>query len=284
MSLALLPATAATLRPTGNATLFLPDVVSTAYSEVRLASSPDGKILLWGSTDRPGGPGQWDIWMVRRDGAGWSAPVPVAFDTASNEFDPAFDREGHYVYFFSNRPGGFGGDDIYRATFDAKQGRFGKVENLGPAINGKGDEWAPSPSADGRRLLFATDSFHGAGRHDLFVSELRDGRWQAAAPLPGPVDTVDDEFDATFVDGGIVFARSTDVENDPIALWFAPRDAKGIYGEPVRLDDRINVAKGFALGPAVDPERPHVLLFSGQRVEANKGKSDIYAIPVRLQP
>ncbi|WP_424682232.1 hypothetical protein [Frateuria sp. YIM B11624] len=133
----------------GEATLHLPDRVSTRYSEVRLAVSPDGDTELWGSVDRPGGPGGWDIWMVRREQGRWSAPMPVSFDTPANEFDPAFSADGRAVWFFSNRPGGLGGDDIWSAPFDPASGRFGTPRNAGPAINSAGDEWAPSPSADG---------------------------------------------------------------------------------------------------------------------------------------
>jgi TolB protein len=271
------------LQATGEATLFMPDIVSTPYSEVRLAISPDGRTLLWGSTDRPGGPGGWDIWMVRREGPGWSKPEPVPFDTPAHEFDPAFDHDGRYVYFFSNRPGGFGGDDIYRVSFDAKTARFGKAGNLGASINTTGDEWAPSPSPDGKHLLFASNGYACATRHDLFVATLRDnGTWRTR-PLPGEVNSAEDEFDAAFVPGGIVFARSTDVDKAPIALWFAPTSSDDGYGTPVRLDNRINVDGGWTLGPSTDPRHPGILLFSGQRTP-NRGKSDIYAIPVRLDP
>jgi hypothetical protein len=281
-----LPA-AAGFRPDGRAELLLPHVLSTAYSEVRLAVSPDGNTILWGSIDRPGGPGGWDIWMARRDGDDWTEPRPVSFDTPSHEFDPAFDAKGRYVYFFSDRPDGFGGDDIYRASFNAKQGSFGKAENLGDAINTEGNEWAPSPSPDGSRLMFATngyDGYDGAGRHDIYVSMLRKGVWQPAEPLPGGVNTEDDEFDATYVNGGIVFARSIDVDEEPIALWYAARTAQGVFGKPVKLDDRINVDEGWVLGPSTSSSWPGVLFFSAQRPEVNRGKLDIYFIRFHFTP
>jgi chorismate-pyruvate lyase len=262
------------------ATLHLPDLVSTGYSEMRLAVAPDGDTELWGSVDRPGGPGGWDIWMIRREHGRWSAPTPVSFDTPANEFDPAFSADGRTVWFFSNRPGGLGGDDIWSVPFDPARGRFGAPRNAGPAINSAGDEWAPSPSADGNRLLFASNGRGGAGRHDLFLATRRDGAWQAAVPLPGEVNTARDEFDATFVDDGrvLVYTRAPDVDNDPAELWFARRGADGGYHRPQRLDARINAAGGWAMGPAVDPRRPGVLLFSGKRPALSRGRSDIYEI------
>lgn len=265
----------------GDSTVFLPGVVSSPYSEIRASVSPDGANVLWGSTNRPGGAGGWDIWISRREGDRWSEPVAVSFDTAHNEFDPAFSADGTTVYFFSNRPGGFGGDDLWQAAFDPRSGAFGEARNLGPALNSAGDEWAPTPSADGSLLLFASDGRGGAGRHDLFTSAWRDGAWQAAEPLAGEVNGPGDDFDAAFVDDGrvLVFARSDDAATPPIALWSATR-VDGHYVDPRRLDARVNVEGGWILGPALDPAHPGVLLFSGERA-GGAGAADIHAIRFR---
>lgn len=267
----------------GESVLFLPGVVSSPYSEIRPAPSPDGRTLLWGSTNRPGGAGGWDIWMSRRDGERWSEPVAVAFDTPSNEFDPAFSADGRTVYFFSNRPGGYGGDDLWQVAFDPASAAFGTPVNLGAAVNSAGDEWAPAPSPDGRTLLFATNGRGGAGRHDLFVSAWRDGAWQTAVPVAGEVNGAGDDFDATWLDGGrvLVFARSDDVDHAPIALWSAVREGDR-YVRATRLDARVNVDGGWILGPAADPSRPGVLLFSGER-PGGPGRADIHLIHYRTR-
>lgn len=263
----------------GDASLFLPGIVSSQYSEVRAAISPDGATVLWGSTNRPGGPSGWDIWMSRRDGSAWSGPIAVSFDTARKEFDPAFSANGTRVYFFSDRPGGLGGDDIWEAAFDPRGGTFGEPRNLGPAVNSAGDEWAPSPSPDGKSLLFATNGRGGSGRHDLFLSTRVNAAWQPAKPLAGEVNTAADDFDAAFLADGraLVFARSDDVDNAPIALWSAVRDGDRYVGAH-KLDARINVEGGWILGPSVDPAHAGVLLFSGQRGDSGPGRMDIHAI------
>lgn len=265
----------------GESSVFLPGVVSSSYSEIRAATSPDGNTVLWGSTNRPGGAGGWDIWMTRRTGSEWSAPAVVSFDTPSNEFDPAFSADGRLVYFFSNRAGGFGGDDLWQAAFDPRTGHFGDASNLGAGVNSAGDEWAPTPSPDGRSLLFATNGRGGAGRHDLFISAWRDGAWQSAQALAGEVNTSADDFDAAFIANGrvLVFARSDDVENAPIALWTAEREGDR-YVRATRLDARVNVDGGWILGPALDLAHPDTLLFSGAR-EGGQGLADIHAIRYR---
>ena len=269
--------------PDGDASVFLPGIVSSGYSEIRAAVSPDGDTVLWGSTNRPGGAGGWDIWMSRREGSNWSTPVAVSFDSAQNDFDPAFAPDGRTVWFFSNRAGGLGGDDIWSVSFDPRSATFGAPVNAGAAINSSGDEWAPTPSPGGRALLFATNGRGGAGRHDLFTSAWQGGAWQPAQPLAGDVNGAGDDFDAAFVDGGrvLVFARSDDVENAPIALWSAVREGAR-YVRPQRLDARVNVDGGWILGPTDDLAHPGTLLFSGVRA-GGQGLADIHSIHYRVR-
>lgn len=251
-------------------------VVSSEFTEIRLAASPDGQTLLWGSTDRPGGPGGWNIWMSRRSGTTWSAPVPAPFDSDANDFDPAFTADGKLVYFFSNRPGGAGGDDIYRVAVAGAA--FGDVEHLGPEINTPGDEWAPSPSPDGSSLLFASN--RPKAKHDLYMARVQGAGFAKAEPLAGAINTPNaDEFDATFLADGssIVFARSTDVEHDPIQLYVATFGATG-YDAGTPLPASVNIAGGYTLGPAIDPHDRSVLYFSSIRPEVGAGKLDIYRV------
>src|SRR4030095_3242367 len=72
----------------GAPSLWLPDLVSTPATEVRITFSPDGKRMLWGGIGWAGGVGGWDIYESVRTRDGWSKPLPVAFDSAANEFDP----------------------------------------------------------------------------------------------------------------------------------------------------------------------------------------------------
>lgn len=267
---------------TAAAELVLPGIASSEYSEIRLTSSPDGATLLWGSTNRPGGAGGWDIWRTRRTAAGWSAPAAVSFDSPFNDFDPAFTADGRFVYFFSNRPGGLGGDDLYRVRVSGDG--FGRPENLGPNVNTPKDEWAPSLSADGKLLLFATDGRGGAGRHDLFTARVEGAGFAAARPLPGAVNTPEDDFDATFLPDGasIVFSRAKNVETAPVALYVARLGTTG-YDAGTRLPASVNVDGGDALAPLVDAADAGVLFFTSHRPEANAGKADLYRIRFRLR-
>lgn len=254
-------------------------IVSSEYSEVRLAVSPDGRLLLWGSTDRPG-PGGYNIWMSRREHDTWSAPEPVPFNSDARDFDPAFTADGKFVYFFSDRPGGEGGDDIYRVPVTGDT--FGAVEHLGPEINTPGNEWAPTPSPDGTQLVFATN--WQRAKHDLYVARARGTGFEKATPLPGAINTPDaDELDPTFLADGksLVFSRSPDIGSVPVRLYYAALGPSG-YEAGTELPRSINIPGGTAFGPSIDGSAPRTLYVSLRRPEGGAGKLDIYRVQYTL--
>jgi len=249
-------------------------VVSTPSSEVRASVSPDGRRIVWGSPDRAGGAGDRDLWQATLHDGRWNDASPLPINTAANDFDPMFSADGRWLYFFSNRAGGFGGDDLYRVAVLA-DGSFGTAENLGAGVNGTGDEWAPTPSRDGRHLLFSSNGF-GAHRHDLFVARWDGNAFVDPQAVPG-VNTDADEFDAAWLDDGraLVFARSADVETQPIQLQLA--QCAGVrYAGAKPLPLSFNTVDGWTLGPVVDWNKPGELLVSGAAKAPRAGKLDIY--------
>ena len=206
--------------------VFAPGIASTRFAEIRLTISPDGRTALWFSRDRPGGAGGYDIWMSRKAGEGWSEAVPVPFNSAGRDFDPAFSADGRSVYFCSDRPGGMGKADLYRVSYSG--GTFGEPEHLGPAVNSAGDEFAPMLSRNGRELLFSSDREGGAGGHDLYIARRSGKGFKAARPLAGTLNTAANEFDATFLDERtIVFSRVMDFADGRVDLYSAAMRGSG---------------------------------------------------------
>lgn len=263
----------------GEAELFAPGIASTGHAEIRLTISPDGRTALWFSRDRPGGPGGYDIWMSRRTGTGWSSATPVSFNSPGRDFDPAFSRDGRFVFFCSDRPGGMGKDDLYRVAVTATG--FGSPENLGPKVNSAGNEYAPMLSPDGRRLLFSSDRPGGAGRHDLYTARSRGRGFAAAVPLPGAINTPADEFDASFLADSrtLVFARAPSMKDDRVDL-FAATSQSGRYGTGMILPLAVNDPVKDSYGPMLDWSAPDRLTFSSQRGGAQS--MELYRITYRL--
>ena len=97
------------------------------------------------------------------------------------------------MYFVSNRPGGYGGKDIWYCRLIG-DGVWSEAINAGPEVNTEGDESSPLLHADGKTLYFASDFHTGMGGQDLFVSYLQDdGTWGKAINLGYPINTKNNE-------------------------------------------------------------------------------------------
>jgi len=267
----------------GEAEVFLPGLVSTAQSEIRISFSPDGRRVLWGTIGWNGGPGGLDIWESRQEAGQWSKPQPASFNSVANDFDPAFSPDGRGVYFFSNRPGGLGGDDIWYAPIDQASGQYGAPVNLGPQVNTPKNEWAPTPIDGGRRLMFASDGRGGRGGEDLFVAERGRHGWKNARPLPGAANSAIADFDACLMHDGrtLILTRSkSEAEGADlyVSFWKAGR-----YGEPVKLGSAVNAVDSWNFGPAINPAEPGVLYFTSHHADKTQGRSDIYRIRYRVE-
>lgn len=109
---------------------------------------PSGDMIIFAS-DRPGGFGGVDLYMVRRQGAKWSDPVNLGPDinTEGDELFPSFNDQG-YLFFASDGHVGYGGLDIYTADF--KNRRYTNPQNMGTGINSSKDDfgviWDPKTS------------------------------------------------------------------------------------------------------------------------------------------
>lgn len=249
---------------------FMPGVVDTPATEVRPAFSPDGRCVLWGAITTKD---DWKILQTCREGGGWSKPAPVSFETPANEFDPAFSPDGRTVYFFSNRPGGLGGDDLWAADRDPKTLAYGTPRNLGPRFNTAGDEWAPNPTRDGK-LIFSSNGHGGAGGQDLFEGDLEgDAPVRNLGPgVNGPLD----DFDATVLaDGRLVFASGDLKAESGVKLFVAD---KGLTGHQP-LAAPVNCSAEINNGPAVDPRRPDVFFYSAYCPTVGPGRMDIFEVP-----
>lgn len=110
--------------------------------------------------------------------------------------------DGEVMYFASDRPGGFGGRDLYR-IIRLPNGEWSKAMNLGPKINTEWDEDAPYVSINDKTLYFSSNGPKSIGGFDIFVT-FRDeeNQWSEAVNLGYPINsTGDDIFYTTTIDG-----------------------------------------------------------------------------------
>ncbi len=150
--------------------------VNTAYADHCLFFSADGNEAFWTST-RPGGYGGNDIWTSRLVDGKWTAPENLGpnVNGPASEHAPTPTPDGHSLYVTSDRPGGFGKDDIYITTLGA-DGRWGPLVNLGPVINGSGDDRCPAWTPDLKIFLFDSTRSGGRGARDIWWVDFKEVR------------------------------------------------------------------------------------------------------------
>jgi len=162
--------------------------VNTNYHECGAAISPDGTQLFIYMDE-----GDGDFYVSTFDGEKWGEPKPVGgVNSPYRELSISMNGEGNKLYFSSNRPGGYGGFDIYVSTLDDFN-RWGKPINLGPKINTAGDEDAPFIHADGETLYFSSTGHLGMGGFDIFKSKYLREKWTTPVNLAYPINTAQDD-------------------------------------------------------------------------------------------
>jgi tetratricopeptide (TPR) repeat protein len=107
------------------------------------------------------------------------------------------------IFFSSDRPGGFGGRDIYR-IIKLPDGSWSKPFNLGDQINTPFDEDSPFLSIDNKTLYFSSNSEKSMGGFDIFVSLLMDNNsWSSPINMGYPINSEKDDIYYTSTADGL---------------------------------------------------------------------------------
>lgn len=160
-------------------------------------------------------------YTIQREGK-WSVPVPVVeINTDFHDRMPSISQDGHYLFFSSDRPGGFGRDDIWVSEFDFAAKRWGKPRNAGRTINTPSSEVTPAIHSDNITLYFSSDRAGGLGGYDVYVTQMLqdlatnaggnddESKWKRPANLGTPYNsTFDDEYPTVVRNGNFMYFAS----------------------------------------------------------------------------
>jgi Tol biopolymer transport system component len=127
--------------------------------------------LYFASLNRPGAPGDFDLFKsdLGPDGQFLPAVAVTELNTPFRETHPSIHQNGLVMVFSSNRPGGFGGIDLWVSTRPSTADAWGTPCNLGPAVNSASDDRSPSLSHLANSLYFASNRSGGFGGDDLYL-------------------------------------------------------------------------------------------------------------------
>lgn len=165
--------------------------INTAEHEASIGLSLDGDILLLYRSNDEG-----SIYLSHREGDDWSKPQKLGptINTKSRETHASLSADGRYLYFTSDRKGGFGGLDIYVSEIE-EDGTWSEAKNLGPAVNTELDEEGAYIHPDGKTLYFSSEGHKNMGGFDVFKVEKNEfGTWTLPENLGYPINTVEDDI------------------------------------------------------------------------------------------
>ena len=172
----------------------MPPPVNSTDNEGAQCVSYDGRIMLFTACGRRDGAGRCDLYQSVWHSNQWGKPrnMGPAVNTGNWESQPALSVDGQTLFFVSDRPGGYGGTDIWMCR--RIDGTWSKPENLGAIINTSGNEAGPFLHYDNQTLYFSSTGHTGMGGSDLFVSRRQtDGCWSEPENLGYPINTENDE-------------------------------------------------------------------------------------------
>ncbi|MDD5571399.1 MAG: OmpA family protein [Bacteroidales bacterium] len=175
--------------------------INTESHEASISLSKDGKQLFIYKGQINNG----DLYVSKARGSTWTAPVDLGptINTRYHETHASLSPDGKTLYFVSDKPGGYGGKDIYASELDL-DGKWAEAINLGPEINTKYDEDSPFILADGVTLYFCSNGHESMGGYDIFLSKLLvDGYWTTPENIGYPINTTDDDVFYDPADDGI---------------------------------------------------------------------------------
>ncbi len=168
--------------------------INTAGNEATISTSIDGQILFIYKDDDSG-----SIYITSMQGDNWTVPQKVNGDVNSKywETHATLSADGSILFFVSNRPGGFGGRDIYRCK-RLPSGEWSKAMNLGPNINTPYEEDSPFIQPGTNTLYFASQGHKSMGGFDIFSSNYVDtglfGGWTEPVNIGYPVNTTGNDL------------------------------------------------------------------------------------------
>jgi hypothetical protein len=215
--------------------------------------------------------------------SGWAVPANLGcqINSPSGEQAPAISKNGLSLYFGSNRPGGFGGNDIWVSQRASVDNPWGPPLNLAAIVNSPGVDNVPALSRDGHLLFFNSDREGTSGGAGIWASYREnvhdDFGWQAPVSLGPGVDSPAFELGAAYFENDEVgvpllfFGRGQTGPADT-DIYVSELRASGTFGPALLIPE---------LSSAQADQRPSVRfdgleLFLGSDRAGSLGLNDLW--------
>ncbi len=268
--------------------------INTAMSEYFPTLTVDGSMLIFTrrlerQTEMPGEEDyNEDLYMSFKENGEWTKALNMGPQLNSEYMEGAstISADGEVLIFVSDRPGGYGSEDLYY-TLRVGNG-WSYPRNLGPPINTKNWETQPCLSSDGKTLYFIRGiiSAHIVKNQDIYVSTLSDSNyWNVPARLSDTINTPGKE-ECPFIapdNQTLYFCSDGHPGFGGTDIFMSRKLPNGRWGLPVNLGYPINTSKDET-GIVIDPNG-RLAYFSSNR-HGGYGELDIYSfsLPDSMRP
>ncbi len=207
-------------------------------------------------------------------------------NTSSVDIGPVVTVDGCTMYFSSDRPGGYGGWDIYVSTRESKNDNWGPAVNIGPTINDVNNEIVGSISPDGQSLYLHSDRPGGYGSWDLWVTTWTEVQaqtgsyfeWCTPVNLGETLNRSSDQIQPVISSDGLSLYYSSNQTSlggfGGADLWVTTRaTTSSSWDTPVNLGKIVNSPYGD-YQPSISTD--NLTLFFTSTRQGGYGPDDIY--------
>ena len=227
----------------------------------------------------------YDLYFSEYDGYGWTEPKPLQGKvnrSDSWESQPSLSSDGRVLFFASDRPGGYGGSDIWYSTRKS-DGSWNDPVNMGPTINTDRNERSPFLHTDSKTLYFSSNGHDGLGGQDIFYSKM-DGKrqWSTPVNIGSPINTENDEVDFfVSLDGKTGYFSSNNYGDHDWNIYQFELYEEARPHTMVIVKGKVTVDEGDLENAVVEIRDTNANVISTGVVSSTQGK---YAVATELHP
>jgi OOP family OmpA-OmpF porin len=168
--------------------------VSKGMESAAPAFHPNGRIMYITSWTAQGNKKIYQVNAV--NGTEWSEPVELGTQINVKGFNaqqPFVTKDGKYMIFSSDRPGGTGKFDLWYCPLRA-DGSLGQAINMGKTINSPEDDQAPYYNYQNSKLIYSSNGRIGLGGFDFYESKGDFTDWTDPRNLGYPFNSSKDDI------------------------------------------------------------------------------------------
>jgi len=249
-------------------------LINTCFYDGPISTNTKGDLLFFTNNYGSDRNEKLTIYYSTRNSSNeWTKPLPIPFNNDKyNVTHPFYDEQNKLLYFASDMPGGLGGMDIYKCTFE--NGKFGQKEAVRFVNTDKNDIF---PLVFNDKLYFTSQGHKGIGGYDLFLVENLEVK-----SLGAPFNSANDDLAIFFTDnknGYITSNRGTAGVTDDIYAFNLKEKFVDLPLEYLVTDAQSGEAVSDVAVRIIE-DSTGIVLFTGTTSEVGKLTQYLDSIPM----